>query len=114
MTLDNPFSITILDDIWQVYLVDDDDDVIADADCAAQTNAETKELYFRRGHISLSIIMHELWHVYFSSLHLHDTTSICLSDLEEITACLFESRAEAIINNAKKLQTELLARKDIF
>lgn len=52
-------------------------------------------------------IAHELYHAYFSNLHLQDTNNIKLDDLEEIAAAMFADKAEEIVRQAKRVLKKL-------
>lgn len=99
---------TFNEDEWVIYLVDDDDEVISDANAGAHTDLDTKEVFVRRGELSVGVIKHELWHVYNHYLYLSDTNEISLDDMEEIQASLFSDKGERIIERAKKITNTLL------
>ena len=109
------FKYQFNEDTWTIYLIEDDDNVVADEDAAAETKFEEKEIYFRKSELSESTVRHELWHVYFGYCYLMDATSISTHDIEEITASLFADKGSKIIEKSievhKKL-VELLSKKE--
>lgn len=98
------------EDDWTIYLVNNDDDVL-DEEATAEVVFTNKEIYFRENDLSLSTILHELWHVYFGYCYLRDTHDLGLHDFEEISASLFEDKAERIIAKAKIIQERLKSLK---
>lgn len=94
------------EDDWTIYIVTDEDDVI-DEEATAEVVFVNKEIYFRESDLTLSTILHELWHVYVGYCYLRDTHDVGLHDFEEITAALFEDKAEKIIEKAKAIQIQL-------
>lgn len=106
------FKTVFSEDTWNIYLVDDNDDVIAEADSGAETDLEKKEIHFRKSQITLITVMHELWHVYFFYCHLEDTTELSLSDMEEISASLFCRRGEKIIERSYEIFHKLIELKN--
>jgi ABC-type transporter Mla MlaB component len=107
------FKTQLSDDQWTIYLVDDDDHVTSDADAAAHTDFNSKEMFFRKGEISQDVILHELWHAYFGYCYLMDTTELSLSDMEEVSASLFADKAEKIINKAREIEIKLIELRDM-
>lgn len=106
------FKYTINEDEWNIYLTDDDDNVVSEEGSAAETDFDSKEIHFRRGEVELRTVMHELWHVYFGYCYLDDTTELSLGDTEEITATMFADKAEKIIARAKDIHNKLLELRD--
>lgn len=100
------------EDEWVIYVVDDDDNVISDEDQGAHTDLDTKEVFIRRGEISVGVLKHELWHVYTSYCYLSDTTSLTTDDMEEISAAMFSDKGEKIIARAKDITAKLLAIRE--
>lgn len=86
----NPFQINIKGDVWNIYMIPDHDTTISDEDAAAHTDFDLKESYFRKGDLSLGIVKHEVWHMYWGYTCLSDTTSMTLSDIEEVSATMYE------------------------
>lgn len=66
-----------------------------------------KTIYIDNESIDYHVILHELYHAYFSYLYLDDTTTLTLLDLEEITNNFFCSRASEIIKKAKDIEKKL-------
>jgi hypothetical protein len=102
------FKYNFNEDEWVIYLIEDNDHVITDEHIAAEVKFDEREIYFRKSEISLKVVLHEIWHVYFSYCYLNDTNSIELSDFEEITACLFSDKCESMLNTAKTILNRLL------
>lgn len=98
---------TFNEDSWHIYVIEDEDNVTIDEDSEAETKFEQKELIFRKRATNYKIIAHELWHVYLSYCYLSDTHDIGIADFEEITAALFEDKAEIIIAKAKDIEQKL-------
>lgn len=69
---------------------------------------EEKTIYIDNESINHHVILHELYHAYFSYLYLDDTTTLKLLDLEEITANFFCSKAPEILKKAKTVHKKLL------
>ena len=106
------FTYSFNEDIWNIYLIEDNDDVITDEDVAALTKFEDKELYFRRSEISKEIIIHELTHVYFGYCFLADTNEITLADAEEIFAALLSHKYYRIGQVTNELYQKLIELRD--
>jgi hypothetical protein len=102
---------TFNEDVWNLYLVDDNDEVIADPDAAAETDFPKKEIHFRRGDLDEEVVAHELWHVYINYCYLAHT-SISVEDLEEVSAALFADKGERIIQRAKEVHKALKELRD--
>lgn len=103
----NNFKITMYEDEWNVYLVEDNDDVIADDSAGAVTNFELKELYFRKGFLSEAYVRHELWHVAMGYCYIADTHEITLTDMEEITCAIFADRGERLLKLSNFIYNKL-------
>lgn len=104
------FKIIIYGDEWVIYLVDDDDEVIANKDSGAETDIETKEIHFRRGELTIHTVLHELWHAYFSYTHT-GTADLDYEQMEEVSAEMFayrsikmQEQAQAILLKLKELR----------
>ena len=95
------FKYQILGDEWQIYKVSENDDVIMSDDAEAETNLDSREIYFKE--INFDAIVHEITHIYFRSTYTR-FTSISVSDFEEIAVSLFADRGELIIQQAKEIQ----------
>lgn len=106
------FQYTINEDVWTVYLIDDDDDVIADASSAAEVKFQEKELYVRKGEISKEVLLHEIWHVFFGYCYLQNTVEMSLHDIEEVCASLFADRCEHMLNVTKEITDKLNQLKE--
>lgn len=53
--------------------------------------------------LNYKTVSHELYHAYFSDLHLSDTNSISLDDLEEIAAAMFADKGEEMVKKSKSV-----------
>ena len=106
------FKYEIYSDQWVIYLAEDDDHVVAEEDNAAITDSSSKEIHFRRSDLTLKVVMHELWHVFFSYCYLSDTTNMTLEDIEEVSAALFSDRAEKIVEIGKDIYNKLVEIRD--
>lgn len=95
------------EDEWLIYLIEDEDFVVSDADAAAETRFLERELYFRKKHLSLNVICHELWHLYFGYTYLSDAIELNLHSIEEVSASLFADKAERILLKAKDIYEQL-------
>ncbi len=105
------FKITIYEDPWTVYLLDDDDEVVSPSDAAAEVLHEKKEIYFRKGDIRLNIVLHEIWHVYFGYCYL-DSASLDMGQTEEVSSSLFADKCETMIEKARLIHKKLLELRD--
>lgn len=102
----NFFRMTINDEVWTIYIVDDNDTVIADEDEAATTQFYDKEIYFRYSHIELPMIRHELWHVYWGYTTTQDA-DLTEVQMEEVSAAMFSLRGEIITRKANEMYEKL-------
>lgn len=66
-----------------------------------------KTILIREDQINYDIISHEIFHAYFSYLHLGDTSELTLSDMEEIGANFFAAEGEEMVRKAKRITKEL-------
>lgn len=57
--------------------------------------------------VDYETLCHELVHAYWSDLHLDDTNTVPLSDIEEIVAGLFTAKGEKLIRQAKRITKDL-------
>ncbi len=94
-----------------IYLTEDDDDVIAKEDSAAETDFASREIYVRKTDLDLNVVRHELWHAFAGYTYLEDT-SISVHDAEEVAACLFADRGSVIISKADECFAKLVALRD--
>ena len=108
---DSWFYTNINGDQWTIYLAEDDDNVIADEEAAAQTDFLAREVYLRRGDLQLNIVRHELFHAYAGYCYLEDT-SISIHDAEEVFAALFADRGETILRKADEVFERLCGLRD--
>lgn len=98
------FRYQILGDSWNIYKVNEHDDVTMSEDAEAETDLDSREIYFKA--IDLDTIKHEIWHIYFRATYIR-FTSISVSDVEEIAVALFADRAELAIEQSKEIQKML-------
>jgi hypothetical protein len=92
-------------------LAEDDDNVIADEEAAAETDFLSREIYVRRGDLQLNVVRHELFHAYAGYTYLEDT-SISIHDAEEVFACLFADRGERVLRQADEVFKRLSDLRD--
>lgn len=98
------FTYQILGDNWNVYLVSEGDDITMDGDADAETNLDSRELYFKAS--DLDTVIHEICHIYFRATYTR-FTEIPVADMEEIAVALFADRGELMISQAKDIQRKL-------
>jgi hypothetical protein len=103
---------TLNEDNWNIFLIEDDDEVLSDSETAAEVHFADKEIYFKRSLVTLQIVLHEMWHVYFGYCYLSDTNDLSLDDIEEISAALFSDKAEKIISRGKEIYKRLIELKE--
>lgn len=106
------FSTIINEDIWNVYLTDDEDHVISEEGSAADTSVMNKEMFFRRSEINLINILHEIWHAQFRYTYISDTTEMTLGDIEEVSAALFADRGERMLIKGNEVYNKLIELRD--
>lgn len=106
------FNLIINEDVWNVYLVPDEDTVISEEDSAADTSIKNKEMFFRRGEVTLKNVLHEIWHVYFSYSYLSDTTEMTTADVEEVSAALYADKEERMRVRANEIYKKLIEMRD--
>lgn len=107
------FKYQLNEEEWTIYLIDDEDEVIADENAAALTLHPQREMYFRKGELSTANVEHELWHVYFGYCFLDDTSSITLGDMEEVSAAMFVRRGRLIQKHAETILKRLIEMRDL-
>lgn len=107
----NYFTTKVYDDTWTIYVVDENDNVIADETSEAETDFEKSEIYFRPEGIKLTTVRHELWHLFF---HYTFTTTASLAalEMEEVSAELFCYQADKILKLADEVYSELVKLRD--
>ena len=98
---------TFNEDEWNIYLIENDDNDIADEDAAAETKFLQKEIYFRKKDLLLNTVLHELWHVYMGYCYLADATELGVHSFEEISASLFADKGERIMIKAQDIYYKL-------
>jgi hypothetical protein len=102
------FPIVVYGDRWNIYKINQSDNVTIDEHVAAEIDYETFEITFKE--TTLTAVIHELVHLH---VHYCYTTSANLSvdQLEEIMAELFAHKGEQIIALAKEVQKNLTSIK---
>jgi hypothetical protein len=100
------------EDSWSAYLITDEDHVIAEEDSAAETDFHKREIYFRRGDLSLADVRHELYHVFFGYTFTRSAT-LSPGQMEEVAAELFAERGERISQLAVEIFEQLKAMRDV-
>jgi hypothetical protein len=106
------FKIDISGDQWSMYLVEDDDEVIANKESGAETDWDSKEIHFRRSELTPNVVRHELYHAYAGYCYLEDT-SISVADAEEVAACLFADRASLILKKSDEVYKTLYELREL-
>lgn len=66
-----------------------------------------KVIYIREDSVEYVTVAHELYHAFWSYLHLNDTNNIVLDDAEEIGASLFAAEGEEMVRKAKRFTKAL-------
>lgn len=110
--MDTHIVTSISGDIWNIYLIDDEDNVISDEESAAETDFDKKEMYIRKGDLTPKIIRHELFHAYFGYCYLANTNNIEISDIEEICCTLFSDRGEKMVEHSNEIFNKLVELKE--
>ena len=100
---------TFNEEEWCVYLTEDDDDDLTDGQ--AQVFFDKKEIYVKRGSLTLRVIKHELFHVYFAYCYT-DSANLDAVQVEEICASLFEDKGEIMDARAKDIYKKLKVLRD--
>lgn len=103
-------KIKINGDKWTVKIVDSAE--MAEQrddgqDLAGLCVSSERTIYIDDENVAYDIILHELYHAYFSYLYLDDTNSLKLLDLEEITANFFCNKSAEILKKAKDITKKL-------
>jgi len=78
-----------------------------DPDAEGLCDIENKIIYIREDTISYNTIAHEVFHAYWSYLHLDHTNNIEVVDVEEIAASFFASEGEEMVNKSKSIFKKL-------
>ena len=97
------------EDTWTLYLIDDDDDDLTDGQ--AQVFFDKKEVYIKRRDLTLRVVKHELFHVYFAYCYT-DSANLDANQVEEICASLFEDKSELMEARAKDVYKKLKVLRD--
>lgn len=97
---------TFNEDVWTLYLTEADDAVLLEDDNVAEVQFDKKEIYFSKDSLTLDIVCHELWHVYFAYCYTSDA-GLDYRQVEEVSSSLFADKGEKIINTAKDILKEL-------
>lgn len=66
-----------------------------------------KEILIEERNLDERTVLHEIFHAYFSDLHLSDTSDVSLADVEEVMASFFSEKAEIVLAKGKKLTKSL-------
>jgi hypothetical protein len=75
-------------------------------------DAENRMIYIHRDSVDYKTISHEIFHAYWSYLHLDDTNNIEVTDVEEIAASFFSSEGEEMVRKAKRITKDLQKRME--
>lgn len=103
-------KIRINGDTWKIRVITPKEmrkQKISDEVFAGLCVPDEKTIYIDNESIDHHVVLHELYHAYFSYLYLDDTNSLKLLDLEEITANFFCSKAPEILKKAKSVHKKL-------
>ncbi len=105
------FSKVIYDDKWNFFLIDDDDNTIADENAEAETDADKKEVYFRREGVALGTVRHEVWHVFKHYCYTHSAN---LTDVQEqeVSAELYSYQGKRMDKFSDEVLEELIKLRD--
>jgi hypothetical protein len=98
---------SINDDVWNFYLVPEDDTTTLDnMNAEAEVDFDNREVHIMENHLGLTLILHELWHIHTWYCFLF-STSMNSDDMEEVGAELFSRRGEHITKQAKIILSKL-------
>lgn len=106
---DKYFKVTINGDKWNVYLITDEDNHILEEDDYAETDFESKELYFRK--TTMQIVLHELIHVYVYYTYT-ETANLSARQNEEMCAEVISWNWDKIAELAAKVFSGLESLKN--
>ena len=82
-------AVNIKGDIWECKLLSKEDYSSLHDDSDGITLPQKKEIHFHEGEeFNLDTVGHELFHAYWTSLHLPDKWKMKVEDVEEIAACM--------------------------
>lgn len=101
------FNYSILGDNWCIYKVHESDNVIMAENAEAETNLDSREIYFKD--INLDAVIHELCHIYFRATYLRFTNHMSFNDFEEVAVALFADRGLLILKQADEIYARLKA-----
>jgi len=107
----NFVKFTVYEEVWCAYVVSDVDHVIAAEDSAAETDFHKREVYFRRGDLSITDVLHEMWHIFFGYTFTR-TANLTPDQMEEVAAEMFAERSSRIIALSNELFEQLKALRD--
>lgn len=105
------FSFKIYDDLWNAYLVDDDDNVIAGEDAAAETDFEKQEIYFRNSDLNKIIVLHELFHAFVGYTYT-ENANLSQTQMEEVCCTLFSNKWKSIVELSAVVYDEMIKIRD--
>jgi hypothetical protein len=66
-----------------------------------------KRIFIAKDSLDYETVLHEVFHAFVSGLHLDDTNSIPIEEIEEIYASFFTQKAQTMINKAKSILKKL-------
>ena len=99
-----PIKVRIKDIEWIFELMNQEDyEEKNGKDSQGITIKDKLKVEFSIDHFSLSLIRHELMHVYFSSCCIGSTGEMTVDDYEEIAAEIIEFHGEDICRTSKKI-----------
>jgi len=107
----NYFTKTVYGDQWGFYLIDANDNTIADENAEAETDTESKEVYFRPEGVRMSTVKHEIFHVFFSYT-LTNTANLDSLQTEEVCAEMYSYRDKQMAALSEEVLAELIKLRD--
>lgn len=97
------FTITVYGEIWNVYKVDLNDDVLLDEESDAEISLTNREIYIKKP--DLVSIRHELFHLYLDYTYT-SSAKLTAEQMEEISCDIYAYKGEEI----GKLANDILAK----
>ena len=107
--INRKYKIKIQGSDW-VYSCQSDDkyEKMFGTDSAGNVVKYKSEMCFKECEFCLSVIIHELTHIYSKSLCLSDTNEITIEDQEEIRATFLETHSIQILQKACHIYTRIM------
>ncbi len=99
----NPIKTTVVQikgDDWVCMLFSKEDYISLHDDSDGITLPEKKEIHFHEGEeFNLDTVCHELFHAYWTNLHLPDKWKMKVEKIEEIAACMIGANIMSLSKN---------------